>query len=143
MAERKLTGGDVLFSIDIAGGTSYDLVICLTSQSYSRTTDEIDAATKCGPDTQPGKQKQSISFDGQIMLSPNANRMSMSDLHDAWEDKTEFTWKYGVASPTTGDITYTGTGFLSKLDETADIDNPSTFSATVGILGSVTKTVTV
>ena len=140
MAERKLTGKDNLFFIDFAGGTDYDTIVCLTAQSYSRTTDEIDAATKCGPDTQPGKQKQTISIEGQIMLSPVAGKASMSAMHDAWAAITNFTWKYGPAIGTDGDIVYSGTGFFSKLDENADNDNPSTFSATVGILGDVVKT---
>lgn len=139
MAERKLTGKDNLFFIDFAGGTDYSTIICLTNQSYSRTTDEIDAATKCGPDTQPGKQKQTISIDGQVMLSPAAGKASMSAMHDAWDAVTQFTWKYGPATGTDGDIIYSGTGFFSKLDESADIDNPATFSATIGILGDVTK----
>lgn len=143
MAERKISGSDILLFIDPAGGTSYDLVVCLTSQSLSRTTNEIDAKSKCGPDKSPGTQEINIDFEGQVILSPATDRMGIYDLHTLWAAKTIFTWKYGKATPATGDIVYTGSAFLSKLDESAGQDDVATFSGSLGIQGSITAVETV
>ncbi len=67
MAERKISGNDVLLFIDPAGGTTWELVICLTSQSLTRATSEIDAKSKCGPDKSPGSQEINVDFEGQVM----------------------------------------------------------------------------
>jgi hypothetical protein len=142
MAERKMNGADILFFIDPAGGTAYDMVVCLTNQSLGITTDEIDAATKCGPDTQPGKQKNSLSIEGQVMASPGTDRISVAALYTLAQNKTQFSWKYGPATPVTGDPVYTGKGFFSSLEQSADLDNPAGFTASVGVIGDVLQVVT-
>lgn len=143
MAERKVTGDDILLFIDPAGGTDYSLVICLTSQSITRSTNEIDARSKCGPDKQPGSKEIGISFEGQQMWDPGTDRISESDLHDLWNNQTTIGWKYGKETPVSDDVTYSGTGFISQLDNTANQDEVATFSGSIGVYGSITKTVTV
>lgn len=142
MPETKVSGTDVVLQIDVANGTSYDLVVCLESQSLSRATNTIDAKSKCGPDTSAGTQEISIDFDGQVVAPPTGTLVGISLLHDLWAAKTTFTWKWGKLVPTAGDVTYTGSGFLSKLDETANMDENAKFSASIGVSGSITKTVT-
>lgn len=142
MAERKVSGDDMLLFIDPAGGVDYSLVICLTSQSITRATSEIDARSKCGPDKQPGTQEIGVSFEGQVMFDPGTDRISEGDLHDLWAAKTTIGWKYGKATPVSDDVSYSGTGFISQLDSTAAQDETATFSGAIGIFGSITKTVT-
>lgn len=141
MAERKISGVDKLLFIDPAGGTDYSLVVCLTSQSLERTTNTIDAASKCGPDKLAGSQEITVNFEGQEVVSPDVNRVSEGDLHDLWADKTVIGWKYGVATPTDGDVSYVGTGFISDLSSDSGMDDPSTFTATIGVKGAITKIV--
>ena len=93
MAERKVTGKSVMLFIDPAGGTAYSLVICLTSNSLKRATTIIDAASKCGPDSQPGLQQISIDLAGQVMVSPAVGRISEADLHDLWVASTPLVGK--------------------------------------------------
>ncbi len=138
MAERKVSGADLLLFIDPLGGTSYSLVVCLTSQSMTRVTNEIDAKSKCGPDKSFGTKEVGIDFEGQVIYSAAASRLGIFELHELWEDNTVFSWKYGRATPVEGDVVYTGMAFLSKLDETAGQDDVATFSASLGIQGSVT-----
>lgn len=141
MAERKVKGKDILLFIDLAGGAEYDDIICLTKQSIKRATEKIDAATKCGPDTQPGKQSVDVDFEGQQMVDPDADRISAGDLHPAWEDQRTIGWKMGPADPQTGDVIYSGTGFLSSLDDEYDLSNPATFSCSIGVYGNITQTI--
>lgn len=46
----------------------------------------------------------------------------------------------GKAVPVIGDVTYSGTCFISKLDETFAMDTPGTFSGALGIYGTMAKT---
>lgn len=135
MAEHKISGNDMLLFIG-TDGTTYDTVICLTSNGITRSTNEIDAKTKCGPDKLPGTQDVAVNFEGQVMLDP-ATGTSLADLYSYWANKTTIYWKMGPVTPVTGDITWSGTGFVSKLDDTYQQDNPGTFSGSIGIYGSM------
>jgi len=139
MAERKISGNDVLLFIGI-NGLTYNTVVCLTSQSVTRATSEIEANTKCGPDKLPGTQTNAVSFEGQIMLDPDSGKISTDDLDDYWRNKTSIYWKMGEATPTEGSITYYGTGFISALDEVFAQDAPSTFTGAIAPSGLISKT---
>lgn len=141
MAQHKISGNDVLLFIG-DDGISYDTVICLTSNGVTRAVNSIDAATKCGPDTLPGNISNGVSFEGQVMLDPDANYAGIDALDEFWRNKTTVYWKIGPATPVTGDVTYSGTGFISQLDETAAMDAPTTFSGTISVYGTMAKTVT-
>lgn len=138
MAQRKLRGNDMLLYIS-RDGVTYDTVICLTSETYSATTEEIDAATKCGADTQAGPQKFSLSFEGQIMLDPSGSQVSEDELDDYQVNVTTVYWKLAEVSPSIGSVQYTGTGFISELTRTYGLNAPATFSGKIGIYGTPTK----
>lgn len=139
MAEHKLSGNDVLLFIG-TDGNNYNTVVCLTSNAITRTITEIESNTKCGPDKLPGVQTNGLTFEGQSMFDPSSGRVSVDDLDDYWRNKTTIYWKMGKAVPAIGDITYSGTGFLSELGETFAQDTPSTFSGSIGIYGIINKT---
>ena len=139
MAERKISGNDVLLFIG-TDGVTYDTVVCLTSQSVTRATSEIEANTKCGPDKLAGTKTNAISFEGQIMLDPDSGRTSTDQLDDYWRNDTNIYWKMGEVVPTEGSVTYYGTGFISALDETYAQDAPSTFSGAIAPSGIINKT---
>jgi len=139
MAEHKVSGNDVLLFVG-TDGITYPTVVCLTSQSVTRTTNEIDAKSKCGPDKLAGTQDNGITFEGQLMADPTAGRISVDDLDDYWRNKTTIHYKVGKVAPAIGDITYTGTGFISKLDETFAQDAVSVFSGAIAPYGLIGKT---
>ena len=138
MAERKVNGKDILLFIDPAGGENYSIVVCLTSNSKKLTTATLDAASKCGPDTRPGAQSVSVDFAGQVVVAPDAGRVSEGDLFDLWKNSTNIGWKQGPAAPVDGDVIYTGQGFISDLSDTYDM-NGATFSGTIGVSGFPVK----
>lgn len=138
MAEHKLSGNDVLLFIG-TDGVTYNTVVCLTSNAITRATNEIEANTKCGPDKLPGVQSNGLTFEGQSIFDPAAGRVSVDDLDDYWRNTTTIYWKMGKAVPGIGDVTYTGTGFISQLDETFAQDTPSTFAGAIGIYGLISK----
>jgi len=139
MAEHKINGTDVLLFIGLDGIT-YETVVCLTSESVTRTTNEIDAKSKCGPDKLPGTQDNQVTFEGQVMADPDSGRTSTDELDDHWREKTTIYWKVGKAVPTVGDVTYYGTGFISKLDEVFAQDAVATFSGAISPYGLISKT---
>ncbi len=139
MAQHKVSGDDMLIFIG-TDGLNYETVICLTSQSITRTTTEIDAKTKCGPDKLPGTQENTIAFEGQSMYDPDATFTSIDQLVDYWMYKTNIFFKYGKAEPAEGDVVYFGEGFISQMNEDSAMDAPTTFSGAIGVSGLIQKT---
>lgn len=140
MAQRKVIGKDILLFIDPAGATDYKTLVCLTSNSLKRTTSIIDAASKCGPDSQPGAQTISADFTGQVVVDPDTGKISEADLHDLWADSTTVGWKIAPAVPENGDVIYSGAGFISDLSDTFDM-NGATFTGTLAVSGAITKVI--
>lgn len=140
MAQRELRSNDVLLFINETGSEPYETIICLTSNSITRTTSEITTSTKCGPSTAPGAQTNSISFEGNIMVDPDAGSASAVALIDWWTNQTVIFFKMGVAVPSIGDFTYYGSGFISALSETYGLDAAATFSGTISPDGLVSIT---
>lgn len=142
MAERKVSGNDMLLFIDPAGGTTYELVVCLTSNSFKIATAIIDAKSKCGPDTLPGTQTYEVGFEGQVIVDPGTLRAGLFSLLTLAKNKTTVGWKMSVATPATGDVVTSGTAFIANVDTTYADEAPGTFSATFGIYGTPTITET-
>lgn len=139
MAEHKINGTDVLLFLS-RDGVTYSTVVCLTSETVTRTTNEIDAKSKCGPDKLPGTQDNNISFEGQVMADPSTGRVSTDEIDDMWRDKTTVYYRVGKASPIIGDVTYSGTGFISALEEVFAQDAVATFTGTLSPYGLIGKT---
>lgn len=138
MAQHKVSGNDVLLFIGTDGNT-YNTIVCLTQNAITRAINIIEANSKCGPDTLPGVLSNGVTFEGQVMFDPVGGTVSVDDLDDYWRNKTTIYWKMGKANPVIGDITYSGTGFIAQLDETAAQDSPMTFSGTIGVYGTISK----
>lgn len=139
MAEHKVNGTDWLLFLS-RDNVTFSTVVCLTSQSVNRTTQEIDAATKCGPDTLPGTQTNDISFEGQVLADPDSGKVSTDEIDDYWRNKDTVYFKVGKAVPITGDYVYTGSGFISELNETGAQNTPVTFTGKISIYGTIGKT---
>lgn len=143
MAERQVTGKNVLLFLDPAGGTSYKLIVCLTENSYERTKTVVEATTKCGTNTLPGTISRTVNFSGQVVVDPDTGRISEADLDDYFEDDTVVGWKMGPAVPVADDVTYSGVGYISDLSATYGTNDAATFSASLKVNGTPTKTITV
>lgn len=141
MAEHKLSGKNVLLFIDPEGGTDYDTVVCLTSQSWTGTSNVIDATSKCGPDSLPGTQTNSVEFEGQHLYDEATGKISGASLFPLWKDQTTVGWKIAPVSPEQGDEILEGTGFLSDLAKNYGQDDPATFTATLSIYGMTEQTI--
>ncbi len=139
-ARREISGNDILLSIDPDGGTNYILVVCLTSNSLERTTNVIDAASKCGPNKLPGAQDIKVPFEFHDVLDTTNAEISEEALHPLWANKTVIGWKFGKVTPDAGDVTYTGTGFIGSLNTSAALNAPVVTSSSIEVQGTITQT---
>lgn len=130
MAQREVSGKDILLFIDPAGGTDYDTIVCLLTNSFTGSTDTINSSSKCGTSSSPGPQTNSVAFEGNYMIDPDTGKISGADLFTLWKNKTNFSWKMGPAIPIADDIVYTGNGFISDITITYP-DGVATFSGTI------------
>jgi hypothetical protein len=136
---RQISGIDILLQIDPLGGTNFDLIVCLTSNSLERTTTVINAASKCGPEKLPGVRSIQVPFAFNDVLDVNTGEISESDLHALWVNQTVFSFKYGKLTPAAGDVTYTGKGFLSDLKSSAAQNAAASTTGTIEVQGDVTQ----
>ena len=75
-----------------------------------------------------------ISFEGLVDYSDSANAIEMADYLLA---RTQLTCVFGTAE--TGDAVYTAEGFLSSLEQSAEMESPVSYSGSITLTGSITK----
>lgn len=146
MAEHKLSGKQVLLYIDPANTATpiYSVVVCLKKHTFEAISEELDASSKCGPDTLPGKVKEGpINFDGIQLYDPATLKVSGASLFSLLQAQATVAWKIAPVSPVTGDIIKVGKGFISKISEDYDYSSPSSFSGVLSIIGSTVQTTTI
>lgn len=141
MAEHKVAGGTMLLFIDPTGGTSYDMVVCLTSVGKSDSISVVDASSACGPDKSPGTLELSYTFEGQHLQDPTTGKISGTSLRQLLRSKTTIGWMISPESPVTGDEIEEGTGYLSELSSTYAFDSVGTFTGTIQPYGTPTITI--
>jgi len=136
MAEHKVSGGTMLLFIDPAGGTTYDMVVCLTTVGKSNTINVVDASSACGPDKSPGTLEISYSFEGQHLQDPITGKISGTSLLQLLRAKTTVGFKIAPETPVAGDEIESGTGYFSELSSTYAFDSVGTFTGTLQPYGT-------
>jgi hypothetical protein len=131
----------MLLFIDPNGGTSYDIVVCLTSVGVSDSVSVVDASSACGPDKSPGTLEISYSFEGQHLQDSISGKISGSDLRFLLRDETTIGWMMAPEIPVAGDEIHTGTGYLSELSSTYSFDSVGTFTGTIQPYGEPVITI--
>ena len=145
MAETKVSARDYLLLADLAGGTTFLPVACLTTNSLTSTNDTIDATSKCGNQYTPSPVfSQSFDCEGfAIDETGTPSKDSYQQLYAAHAARTSFDMKMGKATPTAGDIVYSGQVFISNFDVNAADKDDVKFTATfVVTLPPLTQTET-
>lgn len=132
MAETKVSGRDYILLADIDGDSTFKPVACLTSNSITSTLGTIDATSKCGDSYTPSPSfNQSIECEGfAIDETGTPAKDSYQQLYAAHSAKTVFAIKMGKATPTAGDITYSGLVFISNFGVNAADKDDVKFTAT-------------
>lgn len=141
MAEHKVRGDNkMLLWIDPAGGTHYDMVVCLLRVSKEDTVADTDAASACGPDSSPGALTLNYTFEGQHLQDPATGKISGTSLRQLLRNKTTVGWLIAPQTPVSGDEIESGTGFFTSLNSEYAFDTVGTFTGSFKAYGTPTLT---
>ena len=132
MAETKVSARDYILLADIDGDATFKAVACLTTNSFTSTNDTIDATSKCGNSYTPSPVfTQSFECEGfAIDETGTPSKDSYQQLYAAHAAKTAFNMKMGKATPTSGDVYYSGQVFISDFEVNAADKDDVKFTAT-------------
>ena len=124
----KLTDGTSIATSTIIGHS--------TSCSLSLSNDLPEATTKDSNGFQEviaGVKSGEISFEGLIAYDDDANPVDFADILIA---RRAVTWTFGTADA--ADTVYTGSGFLSSVEMSAEMESPATYSGSITVNGAIT-----
>lgn len=129
----KVNGRDILVAIDLTGGSTYKTIVCLTSNTITNSVTELDGSAKCGNEFVVGVKFDS-SIDGEgFLVDPDTGsptNIGFPELYTAFVNRLTVGIKFGKATPTSGEAVYTGTAFITNLEQVAADDELVTFTVT-------------
>jgi len=108
-----------------------------TSCTLSLSNDLPEATTKDSSGFQEviaGIMSGEISFEGLVAYDDSANAIELADYLLA---RTQLTCVFGTE--VTGDEVYTAEGFLSSVEMAAEMESPVSYSGSITLTGSITK----
>lgn len=119
--------------ISILVNSVYVPIGCLTSNSFSESSEMIDTTTRQNMNgwktSIPTMQTYSISFSGLISTdNKEGTILTFKDLRKLKRDKTKFSWRIKTHDPSKFDY---GFGYINSISENADIDAFIDFSAEI------------
>lgn len=137
MTTGVFNGTDLL--LKITDGTSIATSTIIghsTSCSLSLSNDLPEATTKDSNGFQEviaGVKSGELSFEGLIAYDDDANPVDFADILIA---RRAVTWTFGTADA--ADTVYTGSGFLSSVEMSAEMESPATYSGSITVNGAIT-----
>lgn len=84
----QILGSVQNIEVDVAGGSSYKNLVCLSSSSVNTTLDTATDQTNCGVLTSVGEPSVSLDFDAVCETAPTVSQISYEDLLAASINKT-------------------------------------------------------
>lgn len=107
-----------------------------TSCSLTLSTDLPEATSKDSNGFQEviaGVMSGEVSFDGLVTYDDSSN---VTELADFLLARTQLTCVFGTE--TTGDRIFTAEGFLSSLEQSAEMESPVSYSGSITLTGTIT-----
>lgn len=116
----------------------WNLVVCITEQDLDLAAEEIDAASKCGPDILAGQLTSTSNFTGYHDAAPDTpGAVSTNDLIEVVQSKAVRQWRL-ITLGDAGATYYRGfSGRMTAFNEASNSNSPLTYTATIGISGNV------
>ena len=133
-------GTALLVKLDTSGGTPAT-VGHTTSCTISISNDLPEATSKSSSGFQEviaGVISGEVSFDGLIMYDEAGTIKNAIDLADFLIARTKLAVNFGTTE--TGDAVYSASGFLSSVEMTGEMESPATYSGSITLTGTITKT---
>lgn len=124
-------GTERIFYIYVDG--AYLPVGCLTSNSFSETSDMLDTTTRQNVNgwktAIPTMQSYTISLSGLVSENNRTTTILIySDIELLKRQKTKFSWKINTDDPEFNDY---GFGHITSLSKTSELDSFISFSAEI------------
>lgn len=119
------------------------LIAAATDCTLSLNMETIDITTKDSAGYREllgGMKSGSISCSGLIDYLDAANK-DMTDLWTAWENRTSLTLKFSKANESTGELSFSASGFITSLEQSGGTEDTATYSVTFELTGAITDTV--
>src|SRR5690348_8609863 len=98
---RELKANDMLLFIG-TDGVTYPVIVCLTNNGVTRSKSTVNTSSKCGTSSAPGTTTVSVTFEGNVVLDPDADETSVVDLINYFNDDTTIFFKMGEVEPSIG-----------------------------------------
>jgi hypothetical protein len=140
MATQGIFNGTDLLIKVIADGGTLGNIGHTTSCSLSLSQDLPEATTKDSSGMQEvisGVRSAEISFEGLVVYDESSGIQNQEEVADFILNRNKVDWQFGTAE--SGDTIYSGEGFLSSVEVTAEMESPATYSGTIVVTGSITK----
>lgn len=140
MATQGIFNGTDLLIKVIADGGTLGNIGHTTSCSLSLSQDLPEATSKDSSGMQEvisGVRSAEISFEGLVVYDESSGIQNQEEVADFILNRNKVDWQFGTAE--SGDTIYTGEGFLSSVEVTAEMESPVTYSGTIVVTGSISK----
>jgi predicted secreted protein len=134
MATSGIINGTLL-TIKVGGSK----LLNSTSASMSLTLDTPEATTKDSGGFQnliAGVKSGEISFEGLVAYDSGSG-VQIGDISDELISGTSVSWEF--STDVSGDDKYSGNGFISSIEITADMEAPVSYSGTIVTTGVITQ----
>jgi predicted secreted protein len=136
-------GTDLILTVSPSSGGSNAKLMHSTSVSLSINVDTIDVSTKDSAgfrDLIGGQKSFSLSADGLMDFAGVAADTEPDELFTQMMARTAVTFVFGLASPASGDYTYSGSGFITSLEMTGGVEDAPTYSVSIEGTDALTQT---
>ena len=122
MAKEPLPNKVILMAAPAGDLTGMKGVVCLTQNDMNGTTNNVAVDTFCGVENLPGSLTQTLTAAFRRIWSPGATEISEEFFYNAWKNQTFCDFTVGYLDPVTGNITYTGSGYVSAYNNTNGVN---------------------
>tara|TARA_B100001059_G_scaffold65407_1_gene61659 strand:- start:1953 stop:2384 length:432 start_codon:yes stop_codon:yes gene_type:complete len=140
MASSVFNGTNLVLKFVADGGT-LEALGHSTSCSMTISQDLPEATTKDSAGFQEvisGLRSAELSFDGLIDYTDTADSLKNVDgIASLITGRTKIDWSFGTSA--TGDTVFTGEGFISSLEQSAEMESPATYSGSITVTGAISQ----
>lgn len=84
----QITSSNQPIEIDVAGGTDYKTLVCVSSGTVDGTVDVTEEQTDCGIYTSTSDAKYTVTAEALCETAPSVSQVSYDDLLTAFVNKT-------------------------------------------------------
>jgi len=130
------------FGVYVKVGLDWLLAVCTSSISVDRTRNSIEFQNNCTAGS-VGKlattQNNSISFEGDISVTPGAGEIGFVDLDAQFDASTVSEWK--IENADSSIVYYTPTAFIESFTGSFPTGDKATFSISLAVSGDLETSV--